>query len=121
MLFALAILACSGDKSRSGEPHAFKVALLTPGPISHQSWNDGAYDELIRIRDGFSAKISHTQTKTPAEFDENFRQYGGLHDEIVRFVFNPRLESTIPARVRAQVDSARDALDGRTRKSAILR
>lgn len=54
----------------------FKVALLTPGPISDQSWNSGAYQGLIRIRDSLGAQISHIQTKTPAEFDENFRQYG---------------------------------------------
>lgn len=41
----------------------------------------------------------------------------GLHDDIVRFVLNPRLAPTISARVRTQVDSARAAVDGRTRKS----
>jgi basic membrane lipoprotein Med (substrate-binding protein (PBP1-ABC) superfamily) len=28
------------------------------------------------IRDSLDAKVSHIQTRTPAEFDENFRQYG---------------------------------------------
>ncbi len=53
-----------------------KVALLTPGSIDDHSWNGGAYDGLMRIRDSLGAKVSHIQTKTPAEFDENFRQYG---------------------------------------------
>jgi basic membrane lipoprotein Med (substrate-binding protein (PBP1-ABC) superfamily) len=30
----------------------------------------------MRIRDSLNAHISHIQTKTPAEFEENFRQYG---------------------------------------------
>jgi len=60
----------------SGNAAAFKVALLTPGPISDQSWNAAAYDGLLRIRDSLGAEISHIQTSTPAEFDENFRQYG---------------------------------------------
>lgn len=64
----------SGDKSASAS--AFSVALLTPGPISDQSWNGGAYEGLMRIRDSLGAQVSHIQTKTPAEFDENFRQYG---------------------------------------------
>jgi basic membrane lipoprotein Med (substrate-binding protein (PBP1-ABC) superfamily) len=55
---------------------AFKVALLTPGPVSDQSWNGGAYQGLLQIRDSLGAQISNIQTKTPAEFDENFRQYG---------------------------------------------
>jgi basic membrane lipoprotein Med (substrate-binding protein (PBP1-ABC) superfamily) len=54
----------------------FKVALLTPGPVSDQSWNGGAYQGLLEIRDSLGAHISNIETKTPAEFDENFRQYG---------------------------------------------
>ena len=67
--------ACSRENAPD-QDKTFKVALLTPGPISDQSWNGGAYEGLTRIRDSLGAKISHIQTKTPAEFDENFRQYG---------------------------------------------
>jgi basic membrane protein A len=75
------LLACSAPKEGSGSaPNAkdalFRVALLTPGPITDQSWNGGAYQGLMQIRDSLRASISHIQTKTPAEFDENFRQYG---------------------------------------------
>ena len=70
----LAALGCS-EKAPSNQS-SFRVALLTPGPISDQSWNGGAYNGLLMIRDSLGAKISHIQTKTPAEFDENFRQYG---------------------------------------------
>ncbi|HEV8215776.1 MAG TPA: BMP family protein [Gemmatimonadaceae bacterium] len=54
----------------------FKVALLTPGPVSDQSWNGGAYQGLLWIRDSLGAQVSHVETKTPAEFEDNFRQYG---------------------------------------------
>ncbi|MHB1313371.1 MAG: BMP family protein [Gemmatimonadaceae bacterium] len=50
--------------------------MLTPGPISDQSWNGGAYAGLMRIRDSLGARVSHIETKTPADFEENFRQYG---------------------------------------------
>jgi len=76
-VFALAISflgACGGSKI--GTSSALKVALLTPGPISDQSWNGGAYEGLMRIKDSLGAQVSHIQTKTPAEFEENFRQYG---------------------------------------------
>src|SRR6478752_4051784 len=82
-VFVLA--ACKGDQSgtpKSVEP-AMKVALLTPGPISDHSWNGGAYQGLLRIRDSLGAQISHIQTKTPAEFEENFRQYGNQHFDLV--------------------------------------
>jgi basic membrane protein A and related proteins len=71
--------ACKGDAHRGkglGTSSDLKVALLTPGPISDQSWNGGAYQGLMRIKDSLGAQVSHIQTKTPAEFEENFRQYG---------------------------------------------
>jgi len=65
-----------GSKHADGAQSAFKVALLTPGPVSDQSWNAGAYNGLLRIRDSLGATISHIETKTPADFEESFRQYG---------------------------------------------
>lgn len=68
--------AAATGSGAAGGAGAFRVALLTPGPISDQSWNGGAYAGLVAIRDSLGAQISHIQTKTPAEFEENFRQYG---------------------------------------------
>lgn len=65
------------------EGKQFRVALLTPGPISDQSWNSGAYQGLLRIRDSLGASVSHIQTKTPAEFEEEFRQYGAQGYDLV--------------------------------------
>ncbi|HSA55243.1 MAG TPA: BMP family protein [Gemmatimonadaceae bacterium] len=67
--------AC-GSESGGGSSGAFRVALLTPGPVTDQSWNAGAYTGLLRIRDSLGAQISHIQTRAPAEFEENFREYG---------------------------------------------
>lgn len=73
----IAAAACGAPKENpSVDDSAFRVALITPGPISDRSWNGGAYDGLLRIRDSLGASISHIQSKTPAEFDENFRLYG---------------------------------------------
>jgi basic membrane protein A len=78
------IAACvdTRDTSKgSSADSTFRVALLTPGPISDQSWNGGAYQGLMAIRDSLGAQVSHIQTKTPADFEENFREYGarGFH------------------------------------------
>jgi basic membrane protein A and related proteins len=76
-LLALGLLACGRAEERGGASDTtFRVALLTPGPISDQSWNGGAYAGLMRIRDSLGAEVSHVQTKTPADFEENFREYG---------------------------------------------
>jgi basic membrane lipoprotein Med (substrate-binding protein (PBP1-ABC) superfamily) len=83
--FILCLVACSQrDTNRNaGDDKRFRVALLTPGPISDQSWNAGAYQGLLRIRDSLAAEISHIQTKTPAEFEENFRHYGAEGYQLV--------------------------------------
>jgi basic membrane lipoprotein Med (substrate-binding protein (PBP1-ABC) superfamily) len=82
---AFTLGACSGsDKPANSDGQAaFKVALLTPGPVSDKSWNGGAYAGLMAIRDSLGAEVSHIQTKTPAEFDENFRQYGARGFDLV--------------------------------------
>ena len=84
----LALLAaCGGDKTGSTADSTatkkMRVALLTPGPISDKSWNGIAHEGLLAIRDSLGAETSHIQTKTPAEFDENFRQYGAQGYDLV--------------------------------------
>jgi len=81
------------------------VALLTPGSISDQSWNGGAYQGLLRIRDSLGAKISHIETKTPAEFEENFRQYGNQGYDLVfghGFEFQDAARAVGPSYPRTQ-------------------
>jgi basic membrane protein A len=73
---AIISIACGGERLEVDAPHQFRAALLTPGPISDRSWNAAAYEGLLQLRDSLGASISHIQTRTPAEFDENFRQYG---------------------------------------------
>ena len=76
MLVLLLGAACASDSREGNDESSFKVALLTPGPISDQAWNGEAYRGLLAVRDSLGATISHIQTRTPASFDENFREYG---------------------------------------------
>ena len=80
---AFIALSCGGNTADTAADSNFSVALLTPGPISDQGWNASAYTGIERIRDSLGASISHIQTKTPAEFDENFRQYGSQGYDLV--------------------------------------
>ena len=88
-IVAAALLSACGtgaparDSAGGSAQPTFRVALLTPGPISDQSWNGGAYQGLMRIRDSLGATVSHIQTKTPAEFEEQFRQYGAQGYDLV--------------------------------------
>lgn len=78
-ILTAAAIGCGGEKSGGDSNSAaggMRVALLTPGPVSDRSWNSVAYAGLEGLRDSLGATISHIQTRTPAEFEENFRQYG---------------------------------------------
>ncbi len=80
---ALGVAACAPNDDVSSTSGSFRVALLTPGPITDQAWNAAAYKGLERIRDSLAAEVSHIQTRTPAEFEENFRQYGAKGYDLV--------------------------------------
>lgn len=77
------VIAALGACTPSDTGSDFRVALLTPGAVSDQAWNGGAYDGLMRIRDSLGAHTSHVQTRSPPEFDENFRQYGAQGYDLV--------------------------------------
>ncbi len=77
------ILGCGAEGPKVQDSQRFRVALLTPGPISDQSWNASAYAGLGIIRDSLGADVRHVQTRTPAEFEENFRQYGAAGFDLV--------------------------------------
>jgi basic membrane protein A len=85
-LFTALALACvmAGCQREAGETAStptpaggppFKVALLSPGPVSDAGWNALAYEGLLAIRDQLGAEVSQIQTKTPAEFEEGFRDF----------------------------------------------
>jgi basic membrane lipoprotein Med (substrate-binding protein (PBP1-ABC) superfamily) len=83
-LCALSILACGGkERGAAGGPAEFRVGLLTTGPVSDQAWNAGAYRGLQGIRDSLGARISNVQTRTPAEIEENLRQYAAQGYDLV--------------------------------------
>ncbi|MBI4551762.1 MAG: BMP family protein [Candidatus Latescibacteria bacterium] len=66
-------ISCSQSKTASSS--SFKVALLSPGPVSDAGWNASAYEGLQRIKAELGAEVSQVETKTPAEFEQGFRDY----------------------------------------------
>jgi len=77
----------------------FRVALLTPGPVSDAGWNASAYEGLQKIKQELGAEIAHQQTKSPADMEEGFRDFAskGFH-----LVFGHGFEYQRPAAKVAQ-------------------
>jgi basic membrane protein A and related proteins len=80
-VLALAVIAgapaCGGEARRSSGASAtpFRVALLTPGPVSDAGWNAAAYDGLELVRRQLGAQTALVQTTSPADFDDAFRDF----------------------------------------------
>jgi len=73
------LLSCTGAEKHSG----FKVALLSPGPVSDAGWNASAWEGLQRIRSELNAHVSQVETRVPAEFEASFREYGRMGYELI--------------------------------------
>ena len=71
----LATFSSCREAEKPKAPAGFRVALITPGPVSDAGWNAGAYEGLKAIEKELGAKVSHVQAKTPSEFEEQFRAY----------------------------------------------
>jgi basic membrane protein A len=61
----------------------FRVALLTPGPISDAGWNAAAYDGLQLIARQLGAEVATVQTTSPADFDDAFRDFAARHFNLI--------------------------------------
>lgn len=85
--FALVCLAGCGSSEPEAEAPAarstFEVALLTPGSVSDGGWNQGAYEGLLRIERELGARVSHVETRTPADFEDGFRDYASRGYDLV--------------------------------------
>lgn len=77
------VLLMLGCQSQPASPAAFRAALLSPGPVSDAGWNASAYEGLLRIRDELNAEISQIEVKTPAQFEQGFRDYASRGFNIV--------------------------------------
>ncbi|MEW6272895.1 MAG: BMP family protein [Thermodesulfobacteriota bacterium] len=73
-LVPLLLLGCEPGEQTAGD-QPFRVALLTPGPISDGGWNASAYDGLQLVKKELGAQVSNVQTGTPSEFVQSFRDY----------------------------------------------
>jgi basic membrane protein A and related proteins len=69
------IASCTSPAKRPPDSSSFRVALLTPGPVSDAGWNAAAFDGLQLIKAKLGAEIALVQTRSPADFDDGFRDF----------------------------------------------
>jgi basic membrane protein A and related proteins len=71
----LALGGCSRHRPRPTAGSGFRVALLTPGPVSDGGWNAAAYQGLQLVKRRLGAETALVQTTSPADFEDSFRDF----------------------------------------------
>jgi len=69
------LAGCSPPHNKVDNGSRFRVALLTPGPISDAGWNAAAFDGLELIKKRLGAETAMVQSRSPADFDDSFRDF----------------------------------------------
>lgn len=74
------LIGCGPGPSETG----FRVALITPGPISDDGWNAIAYEGLMRVSSELGAATKHVRVNSPSSFEATFRDFAvGGYDLII--------------------------------------
>jgi basic membrane protein A and related proteins len=89
LLIALAIVTaglfagCKSHPAARAPSAGFRVALLTPGPVSDAGWNAAAFEGLQLIKLKLGADTALVQTRSPADFDDAFRYFASRGFNII--------------------------------------
>ena len=84
LLVALCITSsCQSSTLTSTGAAAFKVALLTPGPVSDAGWNAAAFHGLQEIKQDLNVETALVQTQSPADFEDSLRDFASRGFNIV--------------------------------------
>ena len=75
LLQVVGLGACNRHPTNSMRASGFRVALLTPGPVSDDGWNAAAYEGLELIKNKLDAETALVQTTSPADFEDSFRDF----------------------------------------------
>lgn len=76
---AIVFVACD----RRSTPQRYRVALITTGSVGDGGWNQTAFQGLKKVQAELNADISNLETRSPAEFEEAFRDYAARGFKLV--------------------------------------
>jgi basic membrane protein A len=76
-LTACLTVGCRSQTTATEAAPGFRVALLTPGPVSDAGWNAAAYQGLELIKSQLGAETALVQTTSPTDFEDSMRDFAG--------------------------------------------
>src|SRR5258708_19040830 len=77
------LAACNSHPTTRAPSSGFRVALLTPGSVSDAGWNAAAFNGLQLIKSKLGAETALVQTKSPADFEDAFRDFASRGFDLI--------------------------------------
>ncbi|MBX3025426.1 BMP family protein [bacterium] len=99
-ILLLLVAACSHSEPAPPADAPFKVALLSPGPVSDAGWNALAYEGLLAIKAQLGAEIAQLEVRNPGQFEDGFRDFAARGFNLVfghGFEFQDAAAAVAPA------------------------
>ncbi len=75
LLILIPGIVLAGGRRETVTEEKFRVAMLLPGPITDEGWNQSAHEGLMRIRDNLGAEVDFVEMVSSADMEELFRGY----------------------------------------------
>jgi basic membrane lipoprotein Med (substrate-binding protein (PBP1-ABC) superfamily) len=66
-----------------GGPRAFKVALVTPGPITDGGWNTLGWEGLEKIKKDLGAETVYVEQGNPSKFEDELKAFAQSGADVV--------------------------------------
>ncbi|HSQ00752.1 MAG TPA: BMP family protein [Candidatus Dormibacteraeota bacterium] len=79
----LLLAACSHSEPSADAAKPFRVALLSPGPVSDAGWNALAYEGLLAIKSQLGAEIAQIEVDNPGQFEDGFRDFASRGFDLI--------------------------------------
>jgi basic membrane protein A len=83
LMMTTEIIGCVARPPNSVNASHFRVALLTPGPVSDAGWNAAAFDGLQLIKAKLGAETAMVQTRSPTDFEDGFRDFAARGFDLI--------------------------------------
>lgn len=96
-IMAFSFTACGGSKDagksdESGSTEAvsegkdakdLKIALILPGTVNDQGWNQGAYEGLEKIKEELGCQTAYSEKVAASDYEQTFRGYASQGFDMV--------------------------------------
>jgi basic membrane protein A and related proteins len=83
ILVASLVVGCQSAPAQPAESQKLRVAMVFPGSISDQGFNQAGYYGLMMIQDQLGAEVSYSENTPIAEFEQAYRDFAEKNYDVI--------------------------------------